>query len=417
MTNITAEEELNNGTEFGQLLKTHLPHVPIIGEEVSGTVVFVSKNEVLVDLDGFSVGVIRGRELKDISGEYDALQVGQKITAKVLDTENERGQVELSLREFGEEKAWSDILELYEKQDVIDVKIDEVNKGGLLLKVKGVVGFLPVSQLSSEHYPRVEGGDKNRILKALKRFVGKTFKVKVITVDQDDLKVIVSEKAAWEDHQKEKLAQCSKGDIVEGEVKAIANFGVFIGFQDDLEGLIHISELSWRKVDDPHDVVSLGDKLKAQILEIDGTKVFLSLKRLSADPWASVASTYRVGQVITGTVSKINPFGAFIDIGNGLQGLAHISELADHKVEDPHKIVKVGEDREFRIIELAPEDHRIGLSIKALGEWSEQKKEEQKEESVKEDVAPVEAPRVPSEDVPVVQSLDSATLDSPPLSE
>jgi len=375
---------LQNATEFGQLLKMHLPHVPIISEEVNGTVVFVSKNEVLIDLDGFSVGVIRGRELKDISGEYDALLVGQKITAKVLDTENERGQVELSLREFGEEKAWGDILELHEKQDVIDVKIDEVNKGGLLVKVKGVVGFLPVSQLSAEHYPRVEGGDKNRILKALKRFVGKTFKVKVITVDPEDLKVIVSEKAAWEDHQKEKLAQCNKGDIVEGEVKAIASFGVFIGFHDDLEGLIHISELSWRKVDDPHDVAVIGDKFKAQILEIDGTKVFLSLKRLSADPWASVANTYHVGQVISGTVGKINPFGAFIDIGNGLQGLAHISELAGHKVEDPHKILKVGEDREFRIIELAPEEHRIGLSIKALGAWSAPQQEEQKEDTAKE---------------------------------
>jgi small subunit ribosomal protein S1 len=164
-------------------------------------------------------------------------------------------------------------------------------------------------------------------------------------------------------------------------------------------------------------VVAIGDKLKAQILEIDGTKVFLSLKRLIADPWASVASTYRVGQVISGAVSKINPFGAFVDIGNGLQGLAHISELADHKVDDPHKIVKVGEDREFRIIELAPEDHRIGLSIKALGEWSDPKKEEQKEESQKEEGVPVESPVVPSEYVPDAQSGDITTSVAPPLSE
>ena len=357
-------------TDFPKLLQDFLPEFPVVGDEITGKIFSVAKTEVLVDIEGFTVGVIRGRELKDVSGEYDNFKEGEEITAKVIDLENEHGQIELSLREAGEEKAWSKIQTSFERQDIIDVRIDEVNKGGLLARVYGVGGFLPVSQLSSDNYPRVEGGDKNKILKALKKFVGKIFKVKVITVDREDEKVIVSEKAAWEDSQKSKLSDYKKGSEVEGEVKAIASFGVFIGFGEGLEGLIHISELSWKRVDDPRDLVSIGDKVKAQILEITGTKVFLSIKRLTDDPWRKAAENYQVGQVIKGTVAKINNFGAFVDLEDGLQGLAHISEFADHRVTDPHRILKIGEDREFRIIDLNPNERRIGLSIKALKNWN-----------------------------------------------
>jgi len=236
----------------------------------------------------------------------------------------------------------------------------------LMIKLGKTAGFLPVSQLAPEHYPRVPGGDKNRILDRLKSYVGQKFEVKVLDIDEKEDKLIVSEKAAWEDKQKEVISSYKVCDTVEGKVTAVTDFGVFVEFGDNLEGLIHISELAWQRIDDPADFVKVGNIVKAEIINIEGSKIFLSTKKLKDDPWKDVDKKYKVGQIVKGTVLKINPFGLFVELDKDIHGLAHISELSTKPIEDSKEIAKPGDVLEFKILSIEPTNHRLGLSIKAL---------------------------------------------------
>ena len=225
---------------------------------------------------------------------------------------------------------------------------------------------MPVSQLSPEHYPRIQGGDKNRILDRLKQYVGSMFEIKVIDVHEEEDKLIVSEKAAWEEKQRDVISSYKIGDIVEGIVTVITDFGVFVQFGENLEGLIHISEIAWQRIDDPKEVVRSGQKVKAEIIKIDGSKIFLSMKKLIDDPWKDVEKRYVIGTSVKGKVLKVNPFGLFVELDPEIHGLAHISELSDKSVTDPHQIAKPGDVVEFQIVSIEPKEHRLGLSIKAL---------------------------------------------------
>lgn len=345
--------------------------IPKVGEVVQGRVFSVSKNEVHLDIDGLTTGVVRGRELYDESGDFSDLKIGDVVLATVLELENEDGQMELSFRHAGHQKAWVELARLYKAQDVVDASIVDANRGGLMVKVGRVMGFLPVSQLTTEHYPRVEGGDKNKILEILTTYTGKKFRVKIIDVNEEDDKLIVSEKAAQEEQQKALIAQFSVGDIIEGKVTGVVDFGAFVEFGPNLEGLIHISELAWQRIDDPRDVVRLGDPVKAKIIQIDGTKISLSMKRLVEDPWKLAVERYKVDQVIKGKVLKINPFGAFVELDEHIHGLAHISELSHEMVRDTRDVVQVGETYSFKILSIDPKNHRLGLSLKALKEKPE----------------------------------------------
>jgi ribosomal protein S1 len=213
----------------------------------------------------------------------------------------------------------------------------------------------------------VAGGDKAKILEKLKLFVGKSMDVRVIDLNEGEEKLIVSEKAVWEEKQKNVISKFKVGDIIEGDVSALADFGAFVKF-DILEGLVHISEIAWQRIDHPRDLLKVGAKVKAEIIGIEGSKIFLSMKKLIQDPWKAVASKYKVGQKITGKVLKINPFGFFVELDPDIHGLAHISELASKPVTDPGEIAKVGEEKEFMIVSIEPEQHRLGLSLKALTE-------------------------------------------------
>ena len=352
---------------LGQMLaEGNFVNIPRVGELVKGTVIDVSNSEIRLDIDGLTTGVVRGREFYDESNEYSDLKVGDEVEATVLELENENGEMELSLRFAGHQKAWGGLRQLMETSQVVDVAITDANKGGLMIKLGKVSGFLPVSQLTPEHYPRVPGGDRNKILDRLKSFIGTSFEVKVIDVDDREDKLIVSEKAAWEEKQRDVLAQYKPGTVVEGKVTAITDFGVFVEFGDKLEGLIHISELAWQRIDDPHNFVTVGQDVKAEIINIEGSKIFLSIKKLLDDPWKHVNEKYTLNQVVKGKVLKINPFGLFVELDPDIHGLAHISELDDKPVTDPHKIAKEGDVVEFKILSIEPEKHRLGLSIKAL---------------------------------------------------
>ncbi|HLD81777.1 MAG TPA: S1 RNA-binding domain-containing protein [Patescibacteria group bacterium] len=366
MSTKTQNDEIKS-SELGKLIdQEDFLYIPSVGDTITGTVVSASKNEVRIDINGIHIGVVRGRELYNEAPEYGDLEPGAEVQATVVEEENEKGEMELSFRYAGQKKAWEHLHELKKEGTIIKADIIDANKGGLLVRVGHVKGFLPVSQLTPEHYPRVPGGDKNKILEQLKEYVGKSFDTKVIDANEEDEKLIVSEKEAWEEVQHNIISSYKTGDNVEGKITAITDFGVFMEFGEKLEGLIHISELAWQRIDNPKSIVKIGEHVKAEIINIEGSKIFLSMKKLKADPWQNVHERYQVGQIVKGKVLKINPFGLFIELDKEIHGLAHISELSEKPVSNVEEIAKPGDTLDFKIISIEPKDHRLGLSIKAM---------------------------------------------------
>jgi len=387
------EEKKSNdkkaGSEFAKLLEdSKYLKLPKVGDVIKCTVINASKAEVRLDLDGIKTGIVRGRELYNESEEYGNLKTGDKVEATVIELENENGEMELSFRYAGQQKAWQSLRDLMKSQEVIPVKITDANKGGLMVKIGHIIGFLPVSQLIPEHYPRVEGGDKAKILERLKSYINKSFKVKVIDADEKEEKLIVSEKAAWEESQEKAVAKYKVGDKIKGKITAVTDFGAFVEFGEKMEGLVHISELAWQRIDDPRDVVKVGEKVEAEIIQIDSTKIFLSIKKLQKDPWDKVAEKFKIGDVVKGKVIKANPFGLFVELDNDIHGLAHISELSNQPITNLDDIAKPGDIINFKIISIEPKNHRLGLSLKALKEKKAPKepvKTKKKEEKPKKE--------------------------------
>lgn len=337
------------------------------GDMVEGTLISVGKNEVYIDLEGIGIGVVRGRELYDDQATLASLKPGDKIFASVTEPENKEGNVELSLRQAGQERVWQTLRKKMEDREIVSTKILGANKGGLMVEINNVTGFLPVSQLSVEHYPRVEDGDKNKILSVLNSFVGQSFSVQIITADPEEEKLIVSEKAVFEKETEEKLSQLHIGNVVHGTVTGVVDFGVFVKF-GDLEGLVHISELAWQRIENPKDIVRVGQEVEAKIIAIEKGRVSLSMKQLQSDPWLDAVKKYQIGQKVSGKVTKIMPFGVFVELDKDIQGLAHLIELSHEAVKNPEEVLKVGDEREFKIISIEPGEHRLGLSLKALEE-------------------------------------------------
>lgn len=340
------------------------------GDVILGRILSVGKNEVYVDIDGVGLGIVRGRELYDDEQILSALKVGDEVYASIVEIENKEGNIELSFRKAGQERVWQTLREQKENKETIRTKILEANKGGLMVKINNVLGFLPVSQLAPSHYPRVEDGDKNRILAVLRGFVGQDFDVRIITAEQEGEKLIVSERAVIEDELIQKIGKLSVGDVVEGEVTGVVDFGAFVKFGEDLEGLVHISELAWQRIEDPKAIIKVGNKVKAQIIAIDNDRISLSLKRLQKDPWEDAVKKYQIGQTVKGRVLKLAPFGAFVELDPDIHGLAHLGELSREKIQDPGAVLKEEEEREFKIISIEPMEHRLGLSLRGLGSES-----------------------------------------------
>lgn len=405
MTNQLTENQKQNSSKMAELLdkEKDAVMVPQIGDLIEGTVVNIGKNEVLLDINGVHTGVVRGKEILDESGDASNLKIGDTIAATVIELDNENGELELSFRFAGHQKAWENLEKIQATNDVVKAKIMDANKGGLMIKVGNVVGFLPVSQLTTEHYPRVEGGDKNKILTHLKSFAGQDFKVKIIDVNEAEEKLIVSEKAAWEEKQQSAISKYKLGDHIDGVITGVVDFGAFVEFGENLEGLIHISELAWQRIDNPRDIIHVGDKVKAAIIAIENAKISLSIKKLQEDPWAEVAKKYKVGQSVKGKVLKVNPFGAFIELDDDIHGLAHISELSEKEINTPTDVVEIGESYKFNIISIEPNNHRLGLSLI--------NKAPKKTEEVKTEEAPVEETKevLPTEDIKNEASLEEAS--------
>lgn len=333
-------------------------NIPRAGDIIEAKIIAIKLQTIYLDLENFKTGVILGKEIKENPQQFKNLKPGDSISVKVTSLENEDGYAETSLLRAGEERKWQVLKEKMEKGEIIEAEALKANKGGLMIEVNNIEAFMPVSQLSSTHYPRVEGGDKQKILQSLNQLIGKKIKLKIIDLDPREKKLIVSEKAAGEKRLKKALEKYKVGDVVEGEITGIVDFGVFVKFVD-LEGLIHISEINWQIIDNPADFFKVGDKVKAKIVEIEDDKISLSTKALRENPWEKVRDKYQTGQLVKGTITKLNPFGAFVQLDKKIQGLTHISEFGTEK--KMKETLEIGKKYEFKILSIKPSEYRMAL--------------------------------------------------------
>ncbi|KKQ74154.1 MAG: RNA binding S1 domain protein [Berkelbacteria bacterium GW2011_GWB1_38_5] len=331
------------------------------------------KNKILVDVGGLSLGIIPEQEFSPDMGD---LKVGDKILAYVLTVENDDGYVILSLRRADKERISKLLATKFETGDVLQVKASSANKGGLICQFGDFEGFLPVSQLTTSHYPKVNSGDRDEIYKKLHSLVGQNFRVKILNFEPGSGKLIFSEKAAGDLIWQEKLTKIKIGQKLTGEITGIVNFGLFVkvilpDVEEEMEGLIHISEVSWDHVEDLNNLFKIGHKIDVEVISTDNNRLSLSIKKLQPDPWLKESEGFKVGDEIPGSITKITPFGAFVKVGS-LDGLVHISELGE-KVSDPKEKVEEGKSYKFRIISIEPELHKLSLSMKDLVKQDDKK--------------------------------------------
>ncbi|HTX93785.1 MAG TPA: 30S ribosomal protein S1 [Mycobacterium sp.] len=332
------------------------------GDIVEGTIVKVDRDEVLLDIGYKTEGVIPARELsiKHDVDPSEVVSVGDEVEALVLTKEDKEGRLILSKKRAQYERAWGTIEALKEKDEAVKGTVIEVVKGGLILDI-GLRGFLPASLVEM------------RRVRDLQPYIGKEIEAKIIELDKNRNNVVLSRRAWLEQTQSEVrsefLNQLQKGAIRKGVVSSIVNFGAFVDL-GGVDGLVHVSELSWKHIDHPSEVVQVGDEVTVEVLDVDmdRERVSLSLKATQEDPWRHFARTHAIGQIVPGKVTKLVPFGAFVRVEEGIEGLVHISELAERHVEVPDQVVAVGDDAMVKVIDIDLERRRISLSLKQANE-------------------------------------------------
>ncbi|MFI5270807.1 MAG: 30S ribosomal protein S1 [Candidatus Saccharimonadales bacterium] len=348
-----------NAITMDELLESsHIENLST-GEVVEGEVTAVKKNEVWVDLGARGVGVVLRREI----GFGQNLEKGQKITVSVVDPELDEGYALLSMKRAVKDRGWDELQRLHEANEIVDISPYDANRGGLLVELEGIRGFLPVSQLAAGHYPRVSGADKDEILQKLHALTNKPLRVRVLDVSRKDNKLIFSEKEAVKDDLQARFSELKVGDTVEGMITGVIDFGAFVNV-DGIEGLIHISEISWERVDNPRNYVKVGENVKAKIIAIDKDRLSLSLKQMSEDPWLEQVKTFKTGDVIEGKVTRITPFGAFVQLSPSVEALVHVSEMSDDEAVDPEKLFRLNEKKQFKVLDIDSESRKIALSLK-----------------------------------------------------
>lgn len=330
----------------------------ITGDTVTGTVLSLRKHEVLIDLGAQGVGFVPRREV----GFSRSLKEGDEVTASIVDTELDNGYSLLSLRKAAKDRGWEEVAAKQESGEIIEVTPYDANRGGMLVEYEGVRGFLPVSQLSAEHYPRVGSSDKDEILQRLNALIGQALKVRILDTDRKANKLIFSEKEAVKDGLVERFQSLKIGDAVKGVVTGVVDYGAFVNV-DGIEGLIHISEISWERVSNPGDYVKVGETIEAKIISIDKDRLSLSIKQLTQDPWLDEVAKFKSGETVEGTVTRITPFGAFVQISPAVEALVHVSELGDGDNADPEKVFMLNERKNFVILDIDKDNRKISLSL------------------------------------------------------
>jgi small subunit ribosomal protein S1 len=329
------------------------------GDVAEGKVLSVKKHEVWVDLGPNGIGVVFQRELQ----HGQALEVGQDISTSVVDPEMEEGFALLSMKRAEKDRGWDELQRVFDSQEIIDINPYDANRGGLLVELEGIRGFLPVSQLAAGHYPRVLGADKDEILQKLNQLTNKTMRVRIIDLSRKDNKLIFSEKEAIKDSMQERFVKLNVGDEVEGVVTGVIDFGAFVNV-DGIEGLIHISEISWERVENPRNYIKVGQNVKAKIIAIDNDRLSLSLKQMTEDPWLQEVKAFKKDDIVDGKVTRITPFGAFVQLSPSVEALVHVSEMSSDDSVDPEKIFQLNENKKFKVIDIDVEGRKIALSLK-----------------------------------------------------
>ena len=349
----------NNTITMDELLASSDVKELATGDVVEGVISSIKKHEMWVDLGARGVGIVMRREI----GHGQPLEVGATVTVSVIDPEMDEGYALLSMKRAAKDRGWDELQRVFDANEIVEVMPYDANRGGLLVELEGIRGFLPVSQLAAGHYPRVSGADKDEILQKLNALTNQTLRVRILDVSRKDNKLIFSEKEAVKDDMQARFATLKVGDEVEGVVTGVIDFGAFVNV-DGIEGLIHISEISWERVDNPRNYVKVGDSVKAKIIAIDKDRLSLSLKQMSQDPWLDEVKAFKKGDVVEGKITRITPFGAFVQLSPSVEALVHVSEMGDDDTVDPEKIFQLNEKKEFKVLDIDTENRKIALSLK-----------------------------------------------------
>lgn len=349
-SSIVTMDDLLAGSDVQQL-KT--------GDVIEGVVTSVAKHEVWIDLGASGVGVVMRREI----GHGQVLEPGQAVVTSVVDPEMDEGHALLSMRRAAKDRGWDELQRVLDKQEIIEITPYDANRGGLLVELEGIRGFLPVSQLAAGHYPRVSGADKDEILQKLNQLTQKPLRVRILDLSRKDNKLIFSEKEAVKDDMAQRFSKLKVGDVVNGVVTGVIDFGAFVNV-DGIEGLIHISEISWERVEDPRDYIKNGQEVEAKIIAIDKDRLSLSLKQMIEDPWLHEVKAFKKGDTVEGKVTRITPFGAFVQLSSSVEALVHVSEMSSEEGIDPEKIFQLNEKKNFKVLEIDTDGRKIALSLK-----------------------------------------------------
>lgn len=364
---------MSTSVTMDELLAQNEVKVLEVGDVVEGKVILSKKNEISVDLGNLGYGIILKKELNG----NQTIEPGTKLTVSVVDPELDDGRMLLSTRKAVKDKGWDEIQRLYKSQEIVNITPYDANRGGLLVEIEGIRGFLPVSQLASIHYPRVSGADKDEILNKLNQLTKEVLRVRILDINKKENKLIVSEREAVKEDVQSKFADLKLGSTVEGVVTGIIDFGAFVNV-GGVEGLIHISEISWERVDDPKNYLKIGQKVVAKIIAIDKDRLSLSLKQITTDPWIEEIKQYKKGDVVEGKVTRITPFGAFVQLSPSIEALVHVSEMSDDENIDPEKIFQLNESKKFKVLEVDIENRKIALSLKNAKVKKEKKSSSEK---------------------------------------
>ena len=343
------------------------------GETVEGTVVRVDQDEVLIDIGLKSEGVIPSRELYSEGEEAEPLHIGDRALVYVMQPEGHEGHAILSLRRARLERSWREIEDLYHRGAIVEAPVVDFNKGGLIVDVKGIRGFVPVSQVLDLRNIARPDGENEEVTRTLAAMSGRSLPMKIIEINRSRNRLILSERAAVQERRTQRkdelMDQLEAGQIRRGVVSNLTSFGAFVDL-GGADGLVHVSELSYNRVNHPGEVLQVGQEVDVYVLSVDRDtkKIALSLKRALPDPWTTVDQRYRVGQVVPATITKLAKFGAFAKVEEGVEGLIHTSELTDLPIQDPAQVVRQGQDVDAKIIHINSQRRRLGLSVRQAGE-------------------------------------------------
>jgi len=334
---------------------------PMAGEVIEGKVIGIEKSRVYVDLQPYGTGIIYGKEFITARDVIKKLNIGDTVSAKIVDHINKEGYIEISLKEARQALIWDEAEKAIKDKTTFELPVQEANKGGLIISWQGIIGFLPASQLKSEHYPKVEAGDKDKIYDELKKLVGQKISVAIITAVPKEGKLIFSEKNLEKKENQKKADKYKVGDTLAGEVTGTVDFGVFVKLEDGLEGLVHISEIDWALVEDPKAMFKIGDKVNVKVIEVKDGKVSLSIKALKPNPWTEAEKKYKKGDEIEAVIIKFNKYGALASIEEGVSGLVHISDFgSEAKMKEK---ISLGKSYTFKINVFEPKNQKMRLNF------------------------------------------------------